>query len=38
MTWLWMFIGGVVSALAMLAQSYITSLWQLYISFFIVNF
>lgn len=37
-TRLWMFIGGVVSALAMLAQSYITSLWQLYITFFIVNF
>ena len=31
-TRLWMFIGGATAALAMLAQSYITSLWQLYIT------
>ena len=37
-TKLWMFIGGAVAALAMLAQSYITSLWQLYITFFVANF
>lgn len=37
-TRLWMFIGGATAALAMLAQSYITSLWQLYITFFITNF
>ena len=35
---LWMFVGGAVAALAMLAQSYITSLWQLYITFFVANF
>ena len=33
-----MFIGGVVAAVAILAQSYITSLWQLYITFFVANF
>ena len=37
-TRMWMFIGGTVAALAMLAHSYITSLWHLYITFFIVNF
>lgn len=37
-TRLWMFAGGAVAALAMLAQSYITSLWQLYITFFVANF
>lgn len=35
---LWMFAGGAVAALAMLAQSFITALWQLYITFFVANF
>lgn len=37
-TRLWMLIGGLTSALALLAQSSITAIWQLYITFFIVNF
>lgn len=37
-TRVYMFVGGVVAALALLAQSYITSLWQLYVTFFIANF
>ena len=37
-TRVFMFVGGVVAALAILAQSYITSLWQLYVTFFVANF
>lgn len=37
-TRLYMLFGGLVSALALLAQSSITAVWQLYITFFIVNF
>lgn len=33
-----MFIGGLVAAAGLVAQSYITAIWQLYITFFIVNF
>lgn len=37
-TRLFMLIGGIVSAAALYAQSYITAIWQLYITFFIANF
>lgn len=37
-TRLFMLIGGIVSAAALYAQSYITAIWQLYITFFITNF
>lgn len=37
-TRLYMLIGGLVCALAYLAQSYITAIWQLYITFAIANF
>lgn len=37
-TRLLMLIGGIVSAAALYAQSHITAIWQLYITFFITNF
>ena len=37
-TRLFMLIGGLVGAVALYAQSCITAIWQLYITFFIVNF
>lgn len=37
-TRLFMLIGGLVGAAALYAQSGITAIWQLYITFFIVNF
>ena len=35
---LWMAAGGAVTAGAILAQSFITAIWQLYITFFVANF
>lgn len=35
---LYMLIGGIVSAAVLMLQSYITAIWQLYITFFIANF
>ena len=37
-TRLFMLIGGLIGAAALYAQSCITAIWQLYITFFIVNF
>ena len=37
-TRLFMLIGGLVGAAALYAQSCITAIWQLYITFFVVNF
>lgn len=35
---LFMLLGGVVGAAALYVQSYITAIWQLYVTFFIANF
>ena len=37
-TRVFMLIGGLVGAAAFVAQSYVTAIWQLYITFFIANF
>lgn len=37
-TRLWMLAGGAVGSAALLAQSCITAIWQLYLTFFVVNF
>ena len=35
---LWMLVGGIITAGAILLQSFITAIWQLYITFFVANF
>ena len=35
---LYMLIGGIIGSAALVVQSYVTAIWQLYITFFIVNF
>lgn len=35
---LWMLVGGIVTAACILLQSFITEIWQLYITFFVANF
>ena len=35
---LWMLVGGIVTAACMLLQSFITEIWQLYVTFFVANF
>ena len=37
-TRLFMLIGGAIGSAALLTQSYITEIWQLYLTFFVVNF
>ncbi len=36
-TRLWLLLGGAVTALSLIAQSFITSVWQLYLTFFVAN-